>query len=234
MAKYKVGDKVRVKANIKNDQRFRMDGDKSSGCRVNTEMEKKAGKVVTISYASESHYRVNGNNWYWTDGMFEGIAENHKIVITTDGKTTTARLFNGKELIKKAEAKCSPDDTFDFMTGAKLAMERLEEKPVQKFVPHLESNGEHYGNIGDKTNIKDAIGRKLRIGDTVELYNGVDYRGEKAIVVTDVQAFVMGICVSCRADGTIAGCWQIIKKRGYEEVANGENVGAIKYIKEEE
>lgn len=49
-----------------------------------------------------------------------------KIIITTDGITTTARLYEGgKNLIKTAEAKCSPADTFDFETGAKLAFERL-------------------------------------------------------------------------------------------------------------
>lgn len=61
-------------------------------------------------------------------GCFD-LLEGNKIVITRDGKTTTARLFNGKELIKKAEAKCSPEDKFDFMVGAKLAMDRLEDKP---------------------------------------------------------------------------------------------------------
>lgn len=50
---------------------------------------------------------------------------NQKIVITTDGKTTTARLFDGKNAIKTAEAKCSPDDEFDFNTGASIAFSRL-------------------------------------------------------------------------------------------------------------
>lgn len=66
------------------------------------------------------------SRWY----KFERVEE-HKIVITSDGKTTTARLFNGKELVKKADAKCSPDDEFDFMVGAKLAMERLEHAKAQ-------------------------------------------------------------------------------------------------------
>lgn len=60
-----------------------------------------------------------------------------KIIITTDGKTTTARLYEGdKSLIKTAEAKCSPSDTFNFETGAKLAFERLfaEEKAEEKAI----------------------------------------------------------------------------------------------------
>lgn len=48
-----------------------------------------------------------------------------KIVITTDGKTTLARLYDGKKIIKTAEAKCHPEDEFDFAIGANLAFERL-------------------------------------------------------------------------------------------------------------
>lgn len=52
-----------------------------------------------------------------------------KIVITADGKTTLARLYEGKTVIASAEAKCAPSDTFDFAIGAKLAFERLMGKP---------------------------------------------------------------------------------------------------------
>lgn len=133
MAKFKVGDKVRVK-NIKADGVYYME---DIGIRdsVAGNMLNHSGKVVTIdeiTVAGKYRIKEDCGHWNWVDGMFEGLAENPKIVITTDGKTTTARLFNGKELIRKAEAKCSPDDKFDFMVGAKLAMERLEEKKPEK------------------------------------------------------------------------------------------------------
>ena len=48
-----------------------------------------------------------------------------KIVITSDGKTTLARLYDCKRVIRRAEAKCSPEDTYDFATGANLAYDRL-------------------------------------------------------------------------------------------------------------
>ena len=53
-----------------------------------------------------------------------------KIVIMHDGKTTTATLYRENGTKEKATAKCSPEDTFDFNVGAKLAMERLMEKTV--------------------------------------------------------------------------------------------------------
>lgn len=48
-----------------------------------------------------------------------------KIVITTAGRITTAKLYQHGEPTQKAVAKCSPEDTFDFAIGAKLAFERL-------------------------------------------------------------------------------------------------------------
>ena len=49
----------------------------------------------------------------------------NKIVITTDGTETLARLYDGNKVIKTTTAKCSPDDNFSFETGAKIAFERL-------------------------------------------------------------------------------------------------------------
>lgn len=65
---------------------------------------------------------------------------NQKIVITSNGKTTLARLYQNNSVVKTAKAKCSPEDIFDFKTGANLAYSRLmglehitaEEKPSFK------------------------------------------------------------------------------------------------------
>lgn len=61
-----------------------------------------------------------------------------KIVVTTDGKTVTAKAFDGKAVVKSAEAKCSPQDTFDFEKGAALALDRLlgrEKQEEKKLFP---------------------------------------------------------------------------------------------------
>lgn len=50
-----------------------------------------------------------------------------KVVITTEGKTTLARLYEGGKVVRSAEAKCSPSDAFSFQTGAELAFKRLFE-----------------------------------------------------------------------------------------------------------
>ncbi len=97
------------------------------------------GNVIEITkiIGSEAYYRtLVGTNAY--SNIFQIGSDFHKgltpcvdnkIVITTDGKTTTAKLYDGKKFIKSAKAKCSPDDEFDFGIGSALALERLMGNP---------------------------------------------------------------------------------------------------------
>ena len=66
--------------------------------------------------------------WCWTENWIAGLARENKIVITTNGTETLARLYDGNKIIKTATAKCSPDDDFDFETGATIAFDRLFDK----------------------------------------------------------------------------------------------------------
>jgi hypothetical protein len=98
------------------------------------------GRIYTADkngYITDNHgnkYPVRGNDfkeWYikcgWINYDFEEIKDynTNKIVITSDGYTTTAKLYDGKTVVKSAEAKCHPDGTFDFAIGANLAYDRL-------------------------------------------------------------------------------------------------------------
>jgi hypothetical protein len=67
----------------------------------------------------------HGKGWSCFETTLEPVHDNSKIVITTDGKRTTAKLYDGKKFIKSAEAICSLDDEFDFNIGAAIALERL-------------------------------------------------------------------------------------------------------------
>lgn len=65
---------------------------------------------------------------------------NQQIHITTDGKTTYAVLKQDGKVLSRSEAKCHPDDKFDFETGAKIALDRLEikkevDEPKNPFKP---------------------------------------------------------------------------------------------------
>ena len=123
--KYKVGDKVRVRTDLHRGTGY-------NDWIVVDAMMKYRGMTVTIAKIDFDHYHIkeDGVIWAWTDEMFEPICT-EKIVITTDGVTTTARKFDGKKVVKEAKAVCSKDDVFNFEVGANLAMERLmaEDKP---------------------------------------------------------------------------------------------------------
>lgn len=56
---------------------------------------------------------------------FDLLTSAAKIVITSDGKTTLARLYDGDKVTRSAEAKCRPTNTYDFAAGANLAYDRL-------------------------------------------------------------------------------------------------------------
>ena len=121
--KYKVGDVVRVRKDL-------CWGSEYNNWMVVNSMLEYRGMTVTIARVDFDHYHIKEDgHCAWTDEMLEPI-RNEKIVITSDGVTTTAKKYDGKNLIKEAKAVCSKDDEFNFDVGAKLAMERLlEEKP---------------------------------------------------------------------------------------------------------
>ena len=145
--KYKIGDKVRVRDDLRLEEVYKMDNGTDYDSVV-FEMLKLKGKEATIlTYTDSNKYLISedGGCWTWTDEMFSGLAVSRpKIVITTDGKTTTAKMYKGKKLLKAAESRCSPEDTFDFAVGAKLALERVTKKEpkfkIGQFVRVIEND----------------------------------------------------------------------------------------------
>ena len=100
--------------------------------------------------------------WAFTDSV-KPLSVASKILITSDGQTTTARLYDGKKVTKTAEAKCNPSDKFDFVTGADLAYQRLvhpEPKPTYyngKVVCVDNEGNEYIYTIGKVYTIKDGV-----------------------------------------------------------------------------
>lgn len=125
--KYKVGDKVRIINNKKGyDHRAKYIGQTVTVKRANPNGER---------VYDEPHYSVKeGIPFVFFESELAPV-NSQKIVITSDGTETLARLYDGNKVIKSATAKCSPADAFDFNTGAKVAFERLigEEKKEQEW-----------------------------------------------------------------------------------------------------
>lgn len=163
MAKYKVGDKVRIV-------------DHRTGPMNNFgKMDKWLGKVMTIrecllsGYWMEEDYGENiGYGWCWDDDMISGLAEPGRepctVELRFDGMITTATLKRGGRDVKTAEARCNPKDTYSRAEGARAAVERLFEKKRKEDKP----------KIGDKFVVTVKGGRfdhGFDIGDIVTLIN---------------------------------------------------------------
>lgn len=124
--KYKVGDKVRIVKKWNNKTNQNKYG----------EMDKWLGKVMTIrAVLPHGVYRMvedegeGMHGWVWNENCIEGLAKEFpKIVITTDGTETMARLYKGGKVVKSATAKCHPQDSFDAYIGARIAFDRLLER----------------------------------------------------------------------------------------------------------
>lgn len=173
MAKYKVGDKVRIK----------------NGPSIDTwpdDMMDWAGEVMTIRdvhgvnlygvnlygttiYSMEED-NVNGfPRRYWREDMIAGLAEPERepctVELRFDGMITTATLKRGGRDVKTAEARCNPKDTYSRAEGARVAVERLFEKKRKDDKPK-----ESKPKIGDKfVIVGKSYSHGFSIGETVTL-----------------------------------------------------------------
>ncbi len=78
MPKYKVGDKVVVSKDIRDDDSlYYMENGEGEGMYVIESMEELRGQVVTITYADEDGYYIKEDeeDCRWTDEMFSGLAQ---------------------------------------------------------------------------------------------------------------------------------------------------------------
>lgn len=87
------------------------------------------GKIVTINSITSVHLlcvfdKKYNRDWFFKERDFEPV--NETIVIYRKDQSVIAL---DKITGKTAEARCNPTDTFDFMTGAKLAFKRLTSAP---------------------------------------------------------------------------------------------------------
>lgn len=161
MAKYKVGDKVRIVSH------------RAYNMNPSGEMDKWLGKVMTIRglssfgyWMEEDYGKYLGDGWMWDDSMISGLAEPERepytVELRFDGMITTATLKRGGRDVKTAEARCNPKDTYSRAEGARVAVERLFEKKRKEDKP----------KIGDKfvVTVKSGkFGHGFGIGDIVTL-----------------------------------------------------------------
>ena len=128
MGKFKVGDKVKVKEVEA--------GTISHGYTFANGMSECIGKEFTIE---KDHgcgaYWLESTWYFWAEDWLEPVEPETIVIYRNGDKTIAVDKIAGK----KAEAKCSKDDTYDFYTGAKIAFERLigEDKAKEEPKPKL-------------------------------------------------------------------------------------------------
>lgn len=151
MAKYKVGDKVRI---VRKRPREHW----------NPEMGKYLGKTMTIIESGIIHGEVYYNMeedgddpfryWYWYENMIAGLAEPERELCTVelrfDGMITTATLKRGGRDVKTAEVRCNPKDTYSRAEDARVAVERLFEKKRKEDKPKESKREQGKPKVGDK------------------------------------------------------------------------------------
>lgn len=154
--KFKVGD--RVIGNNPNRYAYTKLGWKGVVVKVNAFFN-------TIDVRGEGN-KYNNQTFHGLEVEYFDLVERvteEKIIITHDGKVTTATLYGVMGKVT-ATARCAPEDTFDFNVGAKLAMERLMEKTKKPEPPKYYNGKVVY--IADK-----SIG--WTVGKVYEFVNGV-------------------------------------------------------------
>lgn len=116
---------------------------------------------------------------YWVIPDCLELVDGNKIVIITDGKTTTARLYDGEKVIKAAKAECSPKDGFDFKIGAKIAFDRLVDNEIENPCKYYDGKVVFSEDTGD---FKKGVLYAFRSNGSVEDFfgNPVFSGGQKA------------------------------------------------------
>lgn len=153
MAKYKVGDKVRIVSEMPRDSDFALD------------MRRFLGGEITISKVTEwdgaPHYYseeatpkglvdralfsiVGVPGYYFRENWIAGLAESEKFTdenlsvnIHFHGRLTLAELIKDGKVVKAENARCNPRDKYSMAEGARIAVERLFQKKVSEKPIHI-------------------------------------------------------------------------------------------------
>ena len=117
--RFKEGDKVKVKT-------F-----KEIPGYWNPKMSDLMGEVVTIECILRDGFTIKSKDvvWYLKESDVEPVKNECIMIHRKDNQVIALDKATGK----KAVAKCSPEDEFNFYTGAKLAFERLTGTPEIEF-----------------------------------------------------------------------------------------------------
>ena len=124
MAKFKIGDTVRCTCAYCGNEHVK--DQIGTVCLVygNNDYGIDFGKYVDGHACNGTC--IEGHGWSVPRRYLERVVtKNAKVLIYHMENTVVAKLIDGKTVIAQGTAQCSPDDTFNILTGAQIALLRL-------------------------------------------------------------------------------------------------------------
>ena len=141
MPKFKVGDKVRIRKDLRRGERYYMEDGVDHNC-VTPDMLELCDKIVTvvrIAYDNQYIIEFDGvkNEYHWTDEMFEGLAtetitKKQKKEIKLEGnmkfEIKSYKVIKDKVVIVEfadgdiQKSVCDPKDNFDEERGLEVCI----------------------------------------------------------------------------------------------------------------
>lgn len=150
MAKYKVGDKVRIVSERPASPRFvdsmvQYLGKTLTVSKVDEETLgaiyrfKEATYPASVSPIMETFLPKANGMWAFCEDWIAGLAEQKKpadenlsVKIHFYGRLTVAELYKDGKVVKVENARCNPKDEYSRAVGARIAVERLFKKTSGK------------------------------------------------------------------------------------------------------
>ena len=175
MAKYKVGDKVRVISNGQCGVTYYMEDRTSHDCMVD-KMIAWCGKVVTIKRADRNNYAIKEFGYNWTDEMFEGLAE--------------------EELKFKVGDRVIASDNLGEYHEAPGTIIAIEPNTTHPYRVKFDQNGIRLWSKVHRL-IEEEPTPVVNINVTVNLYENACWYCRKGGLVDLYLDGAMGICPSC-------------------------------------
>lgn len=186
MAKYKVGDKVRIVSERPKDFAYTDNMGKYLGKTFIVSMVEwhpLFGNLYSLEGAIIERGACAGSSWVFKESWISGLAEPERepctVELRFDGMITTAVLKRGGRDVKTAEARCNPKDTYSRAEGARVAVERLfekkrkEDKP-EKYTPKV---GDRFLVVSNPSHYCSSVGKIVTLYDnsgSIKLYKDSD------------------------------------------------------------
>ena len=168
--KYKVGDKVKVREDLRLDRTY-------NKFTINRKMKKLAGTIVTIQRINENYYRIveDDGMWGWTDKMFEDKVEENKM----DNNNITVNMEN----LSQEER------------STLLSLIEKANKPKNK-VWKPESDEMYYfsysdGNVSFDRFISNTSEKRYAIGNCFKTKEEAEFALEKQKVIMELKRFAL-------------------------------------------